>query len=209
MALSSSLVYRSTWVYELIMVLLYGRHYAARYRAVADLVPRGASVLELCCGPGILFDRYLRRKGCDYLGLDINRGFIDRIQRRGGRAQIWDLHADTPLPRADIVVMQASLYHFLPDPAPVVDRMRAAAGRSVIIAEPVRNLSDSRIPVLSALARRHTDPGVGQAPLRFSEATLDAFLGSREPGPSRSFLIPGGREKIYVFETAGAGSAST
>lgn len=202
--MSSSLVYRSTWVYELVMRLLYGRHYAARYRAIAELVPRGSSVLDLCCGPGILFDRYLRRQDVDYTGLDINEGFLARIERRGGHARRWDLHGDDPLPRADVVVMQASLYHFLPDAAPVVERMLRAADRLVIIAEPVRNLSDSRVPFLAALARRETDPGVGKAALRFTEATLDRFLESLSSPPSRSFLIPGGREKVYVFETGPA-----
>ena len=45
------LVYRSAAVYEAVMRLLYGRHYVARQRAVADLIPAGASLLELCCGP--------------------------------------------------------------------------------------------------------------------------------------------------------------
>ena len=42
-------------LYESLMLALYGRHYAARFRAIAELIPAGSSVLELCCGPGILF----------------------------------------------------------------------------------------------------------------------------------------------------------
>ncbi len=201
--MSSSLVYRNTWIYELIMRALYGRHYSARYRALAELIPEGSSVLDLCCGPGVLFDRYLRQKGVSYTGLDVNRGFIERINRRGGRGLIWDLHGDAPLPTADVVVMQASLYHFLPDPGPLVDRMIAAAGRLVIIAEPVRNLADSRIPLLAMIARRQTNPGLGEPALRFTEASLDQFLESRSPPPGHRFLIPGGREKVYVFEVEG------
>ena len=37
---------------DCVMLALYGRHYGARYRAVADLIPDGSSVLDLCCGPG-------------------------------------------------------------------------------------------------------------------------------------------------------------
>jgi hypothetical protein len=117
--LAGSLVYRSPFVYELVMRALYGRHYAARYRAVADLIPAGSSALDLCCGPGFLYERYLRPKGVSYTGLDLNPRFVDRVCRVGGRGLVWDLGEDQPLPPADSVVMQASLYQFLPDPAPV------------------------------------------------------------------------------------------
>src|SRR5713101_1249799 len=109
------------------MVALYGRHYAGRYRAIADLIPSGSSVLDLCCGPGILYERYLRAKSVDYTGIDVNRCFLDRIGRLGARAIDRDLHEPGPLPPADSVIMQASLYHFLPDAAPIVERMIEAA----------------------------------------------------------------------------------
>ena len=199
--MTSSLVYRSAWLYEFFIMGLYGRHYAARYRAIADLIPGGCRVLDLCCGPGVLFDRHLRHRHVDYMGLDINARFIDRLNRRGARARLWDLREDRPLPEADVVIMQASLYQFLPDPAPVLGRMLRAARRRVILAEPIRNLADSRNPLLAAVARRQTDPGDGAQPLRFTEATLDAFLARAPARPRRSFLIPGGREKVYLIET--------
>lgn len=198
--MAPSLVYRSPWIYEAIMIALYGRHYEARYRAVADLIPAGASVLDLCCGPAVLFHRHLRRKGVDYTGLDINAPFLNRIERRGGRGRLWDLHGDQPLPEADVVVMQASLYHFLPDPKPLLRRMLRAARERVIVAEPIRNLADSRVPLLSWIARRQTDPGSGEQAHRFDEPSLDEMMSGLPVGPSRSFLIPGGREKVYVFD---------
>lgn len=205
--MAAGLVYRNSWLYELVMIALYGRHYAARYRAVSDCVPDDSSVLDLCCGPGILFDRYLKHKNVDYNGLDINKGFIDRIQKHGGKAQTWDLRSETPLPTADVVIMQASLYQFLPDPGPalVLGRMLRAARRRVVIAEPIRNLADSSIPLLAALARRQTNPGHGDQAERFTEQSLDAFFQTLGPPPSRSFLIPGGREKVYVLDVEGKG----
>jgi SAM-dependent methyltransferase len=197
---SSSLVYHSPLVYGLAMRALYGRHLAARYRAVAELIPAGSSVLDVCCGPGALHHRYLRRKRVDYTGLDVNRRFVARVNRLGGRGLVWDLTEDRALPPADTVVMQASLYQFLPDPGPVVRRMLGAARERVIVAEPVRNLSTGNVPVLSAYARRHTDAGLGARPLRFTEPTLDAFFASLGAPICRSFLTPGGREKVYVLD---------
>jgi SAM-dependent methyltransferase len=196
---ATSLIYHSTLLYELVMMALYGRHYFARYRAVAGLIPAGSSVVDVCCGPATLYHRYLRPKGVRYTGLDLNDRFLRRLKRRGASGQVWDLRTGGPLPRADYVVMQASLYHFLPDPAPVVDRMLAAARARVVLAEPVRNLATSRVPVLAALARRHTDPGSGAAAGRFTEANLDKFFARYAERVREAFLIPGGREKVYVL----------
>jgi SAM-dependent methyltransferase len=198
--LAESLIYRNTLLYESVMIGLYGCHYGARYRAIAALIPAGSSVLELCCGPGILHDRYLRAKGVDYTGLDINPRFIARVCRHGGRGIVRDLHKDGPLPSAEVVVMQASLYQFLPDAAPIVRRMLEAARAQVIIAEPVRNLSCSRFGVLAALARRQADAGLGTRPLRFTRKTLAAFFEGLPLRPRRRFPIPGGREDVYVFD---------
>jgi SAM-dependent methyltransferase len=197
--LATSLIYQHSWIYELAMFALYGRHYRARYRAVAELVPAGASVLDLCCGPATLYHRHLRAKGVNYTGLDINPRFIRHLVRGGGHGMVWDVHGPEALPQADYVLMHASLYHFLPDPGPVVERMLRAARQQVIVAEPVRNLATGSSRWLALLARRHTDPGSGTAGGRFTEATLEAFFARYANRVLRSFPIPGGREKVYVL----------
>ncbi|HEY9231261.1 MAG TPA: class I SAM-dependent methyltransferase [Blastocatellia bacterium] len=197
--MATSLIYKSTPVYQLVMRALYGRHLGSRYRVIADLIAEGASVLDLCCGPPILFRRYLRQRSVRYTGLDINAGFIEQLVSSGGTGQVWDLRKDDALPPADYVIMQGALYDFLPDALPVVERMFAAAYRQVIIAEPVRNLASSRWPWLRWVARHLTDPGSGAQPHRFTEQTLDEFFAVYAKRLDRSFLIPGGREKVYVF----------
>lgn len=196
----ASPIYRSAFAYELIMLALYGRHYQARYKAITSLIPNNASVIELCCGPGILYDRFLRLKAVDYLGLDINHRFVRSLAQRGIRSEIWDLRDERPLPRADYVLMQASLYHFLPDPRPIVDRMLAAARKQVIIAEPIRNLASSDIAIVAYIARNLTDVGIGTSNNRFEENALDELAQSYREYFRRAFLAPGGREKIYVFD---------
>jgi SAM-dependent methyltransferase len=198
--MSASLVYRSVALYEAVMLALYGRHYPARLRAIADLIPAGSSVLDVCSGPGTLYSRHLRRRSISYLGIDINPRFVARLRQLGASAELRDLRDDQPLPPADYVLMQASLYHFLPDPTPVVNRMLRAARKQVIISEPIRNLAGSSSPWLAALARRQTDAGSGGEALRFNEQTLDAFFISFQRQVNRTFLLPGGREKVYVLD---------
>jgi SAM-dependent methyltransferase len=188
-------------LYELLMVLLYGRHYSARYRAIADLIPAQASVLDLCCGPAILYHRYLRRKSIRYTGLDLSGAFIRRLNQRGAHGQVWDLREEASLPAADYVIMQASLYQFLPDAQPVVDRMLRAAHRQVILAEPVRNITNSKVALLAFLGRCFTDPGDGHSRYRFTEENLDLFFTRYGSRLSKTFSIPGGREKVFVLNS--------
>ncbi|MEO8050214.1 MAG: class I SAM-dependent methyltransferase [Acidobacteriota bacterium] len=181
------------------MLSLYGRSYAARYRTIADLIPPHASVLDLCCGPATLFHRYLRYKNVDYTGLDLSQAFIRRLQSRGGHGQVRNIQDLAPLPQADFVIMHASLYHFLPDAKPVVDRMLTAARRQVIIAEPIRNIVDCKNRLAAKIARRLTDPGDGQSAHRFTSESLDRFFFPYMQRVQNSFLIPGGREKVFVI----------
>jgi len=191
-------VYRSAALYEAVMRVLYGRHYGARQRAIAALIPEDSTVLELCCGPGTLYRRHLAGKRVRYLGLDINQGFLRRVRRSGAEAREWDVRSPDPLPPADYVLMQASLYHFMDDPRPLIRRMVAAARREVILAEPVHNVAKQPGP-LGAIAARLTDPGTGPQPDRYDEPSLDRVL---EPFASLvrdRTLLPGGREKVYVL----------
>ncbi|WP_194835426.1 class I SAM-dependent methyltransferase [Nocardia sp. XZ_19_369] len=196
----TSLIYRNATVYELLIRALYGRHYTARYRAIEALVPDGASVVDLCCGPATLYTRYLRDKSVDYTGLDRNDKFVAQLTEAGGRGMVWNLNSDTPLPEADYLVMQASLYHFLPEPAPVLDRMLTAARKQVIIAEPVRNIASSDNRVLAAIGQRFTNAGDGAQAHRFTEETLDELFRGYESRVVRQSLIAGGREKLYVLD---------
>jgi SAM-dependent methyltransferase len=194
-------LYRSALLYELLMIMLYGRHYAGRYRAIANLIPAQSSVLDLCCGPAVLYHRYLRQKSIGYTGLDLSGAFVKRLNQRGAHGEVWDLHGDETLPTADYVIMQASLYQFLPDPQPVVDRMLRAARKQVILAEPIRNITSSKVAPLAFLGRHFTDPGDGQSAHRFTEESLDLFFSRYASRLNETFSIPGGREKVFVLNS--------
>jgi SAM-dependent methyltransferase len=202
---STSLVYRSAAGYELLMRILYGRHYEDRMGAVAAEVPRGSSVLELCCGPGTLYTRHLATRAGSYVGLDVNERFVSELRRRGIDTRLVDLsRSESPLPPADVLIMQASLYHFLPHPDLILDRMLAAARQLVIISEPIRNLASSAVPLIGSLGRRATDPGVGGGERRFTEHTLDELFEGYRRQVLKVRLIPGGREKLFVLRAGGA-----
>jgi SAM-dependent methyltransferase len=202
--MNRSLVYSSAGIYEAVMRVLYGRSYNKRFEPLADFIGEGSSVLDVCCGPGTLFHRYLKAKGVHYTGLDINRGFIQQLCSRGATGMLWNLNENRPLPQADYVVIQSSLYHFLPDASSVIERIIAAAEKRVLIAEPIRNVAGSALRPIAFLARKLTNPGTGDQPDRFNEATLDALMERyrRRVHALRCELIAGGREKLYILDIA-------
>jgi SAM-dependent methyltransferase len=203
--MNTSVIYRSHWIYEGFLLLRYRGEYDARSRAIAELIPEGSSVVDVCCGPATLYFRHLRYKRVSYTGLDINRGFVERLSSRGATGTIWDVSADRPLPQADYLVMQGSLYHFLPDPYPVIDRMVAAAKQSVVLTEPVRNLADSQNRFVSRLARKLANPGTGDQPNRFKESTFEKLLDPYRASGRLidSYPIAAGRERLCVLRGDG------
>jgi hypothetical protein len=132
--------------------------------------------------------------------VEINPRFIDGLRQHGATGFVMDLNDGEMLPAADYVIMQASLYQFLPEPGPLIDRLLSAARCKLIIAEPVKNLANSRLGWVAALARRHTDPGTGLRSYRFTERTLDELFGHYASRVCDSFLIAGNREKVYVLD---------
>jgi trans-aconitate methyltransferase len=206
-ALSESLVYRSAWGYGLAMRVLYGRYYAARDAAVAVHIPDGASVLELCCGPARLYLRELRGRIGPYVALDASARFVERLRRRGVDARRADV-ATAALPAADVVVMQASLYQFLPDAEAIVRRMRAAAREAVVVSEPVRNVASSRLGVVARLGAGAAATARGAQAQRFDAGSLQALMSSFGAAVLFCGPAPGGREHVYVLSgTAPAGAA--
>ena len=201
MSSSTSIIYKSPLLYEAFLLIRYRGEYRERSEAIAALIPEESSVVDLCFGPATLYFSHLRSKRVSYTGLDINRGFVDRLSARGVKAYLWDVEKREALPQADYLVMQGSLYHFLPDPYPIVDRMLAAAKRSVLLTEPVKNLADSKNPLVSWMASKLVNPGTGDQARRFDESLFEKFVDHYRPAGSVIDFHPiaAGRERLCVL----------
>lgn len=197
-----SLVYAHPWLYQAVMRALYGRGFEARYRAIAELIEPGSDVFEVCAGDGYLYRRYLAPKGVRYAGGDINEAFLRHARQSGVAIRRLDATRD-PIPVADYVVLQASLYQFIPNHVSLIESLLGAARRSLIVAEPIVNLSTSASPLIRWLAQRSANPGDGHKAARFDAASLDAAL--RGPFGDRiqsSVTIARGRERLYRLRGA-------
>ncbi|MCB4790914.1 MAG: hypothetical protein LHV68_03405 [Elusimicrobia bacterium] len=194
-----SFLYSSPSIYNILVRLLYGINFNSRYEAIAEIIPEGVSVMEVCCGDCYLYLNYLKKKKVKYTGLDINTSFIKSALERGVNVKYIDLNKGL-LPNAQYVIMQASLYQFIPNHKAIVDKLLDSALEKLIIAEPVMNLSDSQNPVISYIAKRAADPGTGNALNRFNEQSLTVFFRSYGDRFKRSFKIKGMREMVGIID---------
>lgn len=195
---AQSFIYANRRVYHWLMRGLYGRHFEDRYRAIAAHVPAAARVVDVCAGDAYLYLKHLRHRPVTYVAVDASPQLVAWARSRGVDARVFDVWRDE-LPPGDCVIMQASLYQFLPHADRIVDKLLAAARQHVIITEPVRNIADSANPVLALIGKRFTRPaGERYTAQRFNRESFTALCRTY---PELQTLddLPGGREMLATF----------
>lgn len=204
---SQGIIYRSPRLYRTAMKLLYGREYDNRYESIHELIPAGASVLDVCCGDAWLYRRYLSQKNVRYTGIDISAAFIAAGAADGIDIRLVDIETDAMPEEADYVVIQGSLYQFIPSEAEILQKLAAAARKKLIVAEPVSNLAQSGNSMMKWISAVATNPGTGQKTERFTRERLYQLMQRFDVIESRE--ICGGREMLYVIDTSGARTESS
>ncbi len=182
------------------MRFLYGKFYNTRYKKIGELIPSEVSVLDICCGDCKLYENELKKR-VKYIGIDINHRFLKTAAKKGIDVQKLDIRYQN-LPRSDYLILQASLYQFIPNHKKIVDKMIKAAGNKVIISEPVANISSSRFSLIAYLAKYSTNPGTGHTPKRFTPKTFKEFIKNNYSELLEDcFLHSGGKELMVVLNT--------
>ena len=148
---------------------------------------------------------HLRGKDVRYTALDGNGRMVAAARRAGLDARLWDARTDA-IPEADVVVLSSSLYHFHAQAPALLQRLRRAARRLVLVSEPVQNLSAHPLGPVRALATWLSDPGMETQGAAGSSHTfrydLTSFRDLADRAGARSFLHPeGARNALAVFET--------
>lgn len=197
-------VYWNSNLYHIIMKMIYGKYYEARYQYIDNIIPENSSIFEACAGDCYLYKKYLRKKAVSYSCGDIVETFVKEGIANKINISYHNLKTD-PIPPADYIILQASLYQFIPEHKKIVDKLLNKAQKKVIISEPIINLSTSSNPVIKFLAKKSADPGNGEKALRFCENSLDEFMHSNYTEfIEKEEKIPGGREKVYILTTNNA-----
>lgn len=194
-----ALIYRSPFLYNLAMRLLHAGHFDNRYEVLAEEIPQGATVVELCSGDAYLYRHFLRQKNAAYIGLDNSPHFVEAGKKRGIDMRLFDVHHDA-IPAADVVLMQASIHIFHTEAEGIIRRMIDSARMKALVTDPIRNLSSSPNPVVATVAKLLTKPfGVRRDhSFRYNSETLSALFAKFQE-LERTKLDSSGREMTGVF----------
>ena len=179
------------------MRFLYKNNFRERYKIIFDLIPRGAEIIDVCCGDCYIYYNFLKDKNVEYFALDINEIFVKAAKRGGVRAERFDLLKDQ-LPRSDYILMQASMYHFIPNQDEIIQKILNSTKKRAIISESVVNLSASKNLLVSKISKILTNPGTEHSTERFNKESLLNFF--NKYNVTSIHKIKGGRDIIGVFD---------
>jgi len=182
-----SIAYWNPFIYSLFMRFSYKSNYLKRYQEIASLIDAGSSLVDVCCGDCKIY-KFLKDKNIAYTGLDFNSSFVNEGNRKGMNVQKCNVKHDE-IPQADYVLMQASLYQFIPNHGQVLQKLYNAAKKYLIIAEPVKNYADSKWKIVSFIAKLLNNPGDGIKTERFNINTLKEALEPFTGNKVKEFLV--------------------
>ena len=193
-----SLIYRNIWLYRRFMNILYTSGYKQRFKKVINVIDyyKPKSLLELCFGD-VFIANYCKSKNIKWTGIDMNDHFVEHAKRKDFNATCADLLSFSELPKADVCVMIGSLYHFHKDTHTLLFKMLQASD-TIIISEPVKNLSDKN-NLAGRIAKRSANAGKGDEQFRFNEITLKQLLESEAKKLNFNFKIVDSYKKDCII----------
>ena len=115
-------------------------------QAIVDLVPEGATVLDVGCGTGELCFELCRQKGCKVVGLDLSSKMIRFAEKRNPYPDVTFVHGDAtdlsayPKNSFDFAVMLVFIHELEPEPQKQALREALRVARKLIICESVSPL---------------------------------------------------------------------
>lgn len=131
--------------------------------AVLPFAVAGRSILEVCCGSGLMTE-FLARRGADVTGTDVSTQALGRARERARRyrfAATFNAADAMALPfrdeSFDVVAVHDGLHH-LDDPALAIREMARVARHGVLILEPAR-AALTRLAVSVGLAEEVEEAG--------------------------------------------------
>lgn len=177
---------------------MYGQYYLKRYSHLASIIPSNVSVTDLCCGDSSLYHYALKGKN-RYTGMDINP--LYNVNDQNCKIIKADILKDS-IPISDYVIIQGSLYQFIPNHKEIINKMLDSARYKVIISEPVINLVNSKNKIISTIAKYSANPGTGNKNYRFTKESLNNDLQKYfKQYIENIYFIAGGRDMVVVLNT--------
>ena len=153
------------------MKLLFRESYNSRYLEITNLIENNSSVIDVCCGDAKLYE-FLKKKNVKYTGIDFSNTFYNYLKKK--KIDIINLNIKTekiPI-KADYVVIQSSLYQFIPNHVEIVKKLLEVSKKYLIIQETVESFTTSSNKLLSLLGKILNNPGDGYKTKRLNRKML-------------------------------------
>lgn len=192
-------IYWHPLFYRKAMQWSYGKQFYSRYERLARHIPKDAEVFECCMGDALLYTKYLRQKNISYSACDVNPVFVRTARRKGVNAKLCDIQRDS-IPKADYIVLHGSLYHFIPNEEEVIRKLLLSAGKMLIIAESVENMSNAKSGLRAAIGAFLSKAKTGQSKIKFTRESLRRSFEKFRPHISKWEENPGEREVIICLQ---------
>ena len=176
---------------------MYKKHFHERYKAINNVIIENSSVVDVCCGDSYLHSIF-KKKNIDYLGLDFNPTFINYSIKRGINARLFNIYEDA-IPHADYIILQASLYQFIPNHIQILQKLYQSADQYLIIAETMKSYGGSNNKFISAIGKFLNNPGDGMKVERFSLSTFKKAMEPFQENIENEYFICGNIDYMVVI----------
>ncbi|MEI7595052.1 MAG: hypothetical protein WCK02_04830 [Bacteroidota bacterium] len=170
----TSFIYKSIYVYRIILNILYFGKYNQRFKDVIKHFDSNTkSVTELCFGD-IKIAKYCKKNAINWVGYDLSKSFVDFAKKKNYNANNADIMEFDDYSKSDLCVIIGSLYHFNSYPDKIFN-VFFKISNTILISEPVKNLS-SYSGFVGKMSHVLTNAGKGKEDFRFNEETIIQFL---------------------------------
>ncbi len=166
-----SITYWHPFFYKILMKLLFRESYNVRYLEIANLIENNSSVIDICCGDAKLYE-FLKKKNVKYTGVDFSKTFYNYLKKKKIDVINIDIKNEEIPIKADYVVIQSSLYQFIPNHIDLVKKLLAVSKKYLIIQETVISYTTSSNKFLSIIGKFLNNPGDGYKTKRLDRKKL-------------------------------------
>lgn len=166
-----SITYWHPFLYKILMKLLFRGSYNSRYLEIANIIENNSSVIDVCCGDAKLYE-FLKKKNIKYTGVDFSRTFYNFLKKKKIDIINMDIKNEKIPIKADYVVIQSSLYQFIPNHIDLVKKLLAVSKKYLIIQETVKSYTTSSNKLLSIIGKFLNNPGDGYKTERLDRKKL-------------------------------------
>lgn len=165
-------IYWHPFLYQAAIKLSFGSRLKARYFNLQKHIPANSNLLELCMGDAFLYLNYLKQKNINYTCVDVNTAFINSAKKKGINCLQMNVETEE-IPKSDYILMQGSLYHFIPHQKQIIQKLLDACNKELIISENIKNLSNHNSALKSYLGKIISNAGYGQSKIKFTKSLLE------------------------------------